>query len=475
MSPPLLGPNAELREIFARLDFVTGSDALIPLLRQANKAASINDVTILLEGETGTGKQVLARAIHQIDEKRRGCPFVTVNCPTVTEALAESELFGYQRGAFTGAVSNRPGLFHAANHGTLFFDDVNDLPLHIQPKLLDVIQRGVVRPIGCDKETPVDIRIVTACNQPPRPLVIQNRFRADLYHRLNAIHRGTKTRSGHEQIAEHGTSQSAKAAALGDAVLSRRLDLVELLLANGGDIKAVPLADVLLTWEPKLIHFFLDHGADPVEGRPFAVAFGAKVRTALRPLVEYKQAHLELAGQLQEILDCALRHLCGEGGLKMGQSTDVGGRRSPLPSPVPREVIHKRSGMPHVRARGGVSFGKPRRAKEAKARRKSRYSFRTSSPCCHIESQGCRQTPQRPQLIPFVADRTEALLCDHMCPVAGSALAAPTFQIRLPTSQLDRRLHPVEIYETIWGWSALRYRRDYRRTGPAGRFRLSTA
>lgn len=188
MSPPLLGPNAELREIFARLDFVTGSDALIPLLRQANKAASISDVTILLEGETGTGKQVLARAIHQMDEKRRGCPFVTVNCPTVTEALAESELFGYQRGAFTGAVSNRPGLFHAANHGTLFFDDVNDLPLHIQPKLLDVIQRGVVRPIGCDKETPVDIRIVAACNQPLRPLVIQNRFRADLYHRLNVIH-----------------------------------------------------------------------------------------------------------------------------------------------------------------------------------------------------------------------------------------------------------------------------------------------
>jgi hypothetical protein len=119
-----------------------------------------------------------------------------------------------------------------------------------------------------------------------------------------------------ELIAKHETSQSVKDAALGDAVSSRRLDLVELLLANGADIKAVPLADVLLTWEPKLIRFFLDHGADPLKGRPFAEAFGARVRTALRPFVDYKQAHPELAAQLQEQLDCALRHFCGEGDLK---------------------------------------------------------------------------------------------------------------------------------------------------------------
>jgi hypothetical protein len=119
-----------------------------------------------------------------------------------------------------------------------------------------------------------------------------------------------------ELIAKHETSQSAKDAALGDAVSSRRLDIVELLLAKGANIKAVSLADVLLTWEPRMIHFFLDHGADPLEGRPFAVAFGAKVRTALRPLVDYKRAHPELAGQLQEQLDYALRHFCGKGDLK---------------------------------------------------------------------------------------------------------------------------------------------------------------
>lgn len=119
-----------------------------------------------------------------------------------------------------------------------------------------------------------------------------------------------------ELIAKHETSQSAKDAALGDAVSSRRLDLVDLLLDNGADIKAVPLADVLLTWEPKLIRFFLDHGADPLKGRPFAEAFGARVRTALRPFVDYKRQHPELTEQLQEQLDCALRHFCGEGNLK---------------------------------------------------------------------------------------------------------------------------------------------------------------
>ena len=119
-----------------------------------------------------------------------------------------------------------------------------------------------------------------------------------------------------ELIAKHEAGQSAKNTALADAVSSRRLDLAELLLANGADVKSVPLADVLLTWEPQVIQFFLDHGADSVTGRPFADAFGAKVRTALRPFVEYKRAHPELATQLQEQLDCALRHFCGEGDLK---------------------------------------------------------------------------------------------------------------------------------------------------------------
>jgi len=177
----------ELQETFCRLGFVTSSSLMLPVLGQARKAAEASDITILIEGETGTGKQVIARAIHELDRKRRAFPFITVHCSTISEALAESELFGHQRGAFSGAVAERKGLFQAANHGTLLLDDVNDLPSHLQPKLLDVVQRGVVRAVGSDRETRIDVRIIAACNQPLEPLVRDGRFRSDLYHRLNVV------------------------------------------------------------------------------------------------------------------------------------------------------------------------------------------------------------------------------------------------------------------------------------------------
>jgi two-component system response regulator AtoC len=177
----------ELQETFARLGFVTSSSLMMPVLGQARKAAAVSDITVLIEGETGTGKQVIARAIHSLDCKRRSAPFITVHCSTISEALAESELFGHQRGAFSGAVSDRKGLFQAANHGTLLLDDVNDLPTHLQPKLLDVVQRGVVRAVGSDREMRIDVRIIAACNQPLEPLVRDGRFRSDLYHRLNVV------------------------------------------------------------------------------------------------------------------------------------------------------------------------------------------------------------------------------------------------------------------------------------------------
>lgn len=119
-----------------------------------------------------------------------------------------------------------------------------------------------------------------------------------------------------ELIAKNENSQSSKNAALADAASARRLDLVEVLLEHGANIKSVSLVDVLLTWEPKIIRFFLDHGADVLEGRPFAVAFGERIRTALRPFLDYKQTHPELAAQLQEQLDCALRYFCSKGDLK---------------------------------------------------------------------------------------------------------------------------------------------------------------
>jgi transcriptional regulator with GAF, ATPase, and Fis domain len=179
--------DEELHRIFGELGFITGSNRMTSILRQAQKAAYVSDVTVLVEGETGTGKQMLARAIHRLDQKRGPFTFVTVHCSTINEFLAESELFGHERGAFSGATAERRGLFKAANRGTLFLDDVNDLPLSLQPKLLDVLQRSTVRAVGSDQEVQVNVRIIAASNRPLAPLVRENRFRADLYHRLNVV------------------------------------------------------------------------------------------------------------------------------------------------------------------------------------------------------------------------------------------------------------------------------------------------
>jgi two-component system response regulator PilR (NtrC family) len=181
-------PNPEkLREIFCRLGFVTTCQSMNPVLQHAYKAAQVSDTTVLLQGETGTGKQVLARAIHSLDQKRSRFTFITVHCSTVSESLAESELFGHRKGSFSGADIARAGLFQAADKGTLFLDDVNDLPLRMQPKLLDALQRGVIRPLGSDHETPVDVRVIAAANRPLEPMVEAGTFRSDLFHRLNVI------------------------------------------------------------------------------------------------------------------------------------------------------------------------------------------------------------------------------------------------------------------------------------------------
>ncbi len=161
------------------------SAALRNVLDQVAIIAKADSVT-LIQGETGTGKEVIARAIHEQSSRSRG-PFVTLNCAAIPGALLESELFGHERGAFTGAVTQTKGRFQQADGGTLFLDEIGDLPLELQPKLLRALQEQEFERLGSAHTIRVDVRVVAATNQDLAQLVSARQFRADLYYRLNVI------------------------------------------------------------------------------------------------------------------------------------------------------------------------------------------------------------------------------------------------------------------------------------------------
>jgi formate hydrogenlyase transcriptional activator len=155
------------------------------VLEQVHTIAAA-DCTVLIQGETGTGKELIARAIHQASARRHHC-FVAINCSAIPAALLESEMFGYERGAFTGAVTPRIGRFQAADRGTLFLDEIGDLPIELQPKLLRAIQEQEFERLGSSHTTRVDARIVAATNQHLEDMAAAGRFRMDLYYRLNVF------------------------------------------------------------------------------------------------------------------------------------------------------------------------------------------------------------------------------------------------------------------------------------------------
>jgi DNA-binding NtrC family response regulator len=179
--------NATLvRSAFGSDGAILGASAVMARVRGLIARAGPTEANVLILGENGTGKELVARAIHQASPRAAG-PFISVDLGALPEALFESELFGHKKGAFPEASSDRPGRFVSAHGGTLFLDEVGNLPLPLQVKLLSVLERRQVTPLGSDRPSPIDVRIVAATNRPREDLYSESVFRADLLYRLNTV------------------------------------------------------------------------------------------------------------------------------------------------------------------------------------------------------------------------------------------------------------------------------------------------
>ena len=163
-----------------------GSDSRFAAVLEDVRTVAAADCAVLIQGETGTGKEFIARAIHEASARRHH-NYVAINCAAIPAALLESELFGYERGAFTGAILSKMGRFQTADRGTLFLDEVGELPIELQPKLLRAVQEQEFERLGSSHTTRVDVRIVAATNQNLEQMVAERRFRMDLYYRLNVF------------------------------------------------------------------------------------------------------------------------------------------------------------------------------------------------------------------------------------------------------------------------------------------------
>jgi two-component system, NtrC family, response regulator PilR len=175
----------ELRRLTG-LDNIIGQSPKMRAIFELIQTVAPQNSRVLITGESGTGKELVARAIHE-NSQRAAAPFITINCGAFPETLLESELFGYMKGAFTGATENRQGLFQAAHGGTLFMDEIGNMSLTMQVKLYRVLQEGKVRPVGSTDESDVDVRIIAATNKDFAKEIAEGRFREDLYYRLSVI------------------------------------------------------------------------------------------------------------------------------------------------------------------------------------------------------------------------------------------------------------------------------------------------
>jgi two-component system response regulator GlrR len=176
--------SAEVDEDWAS-EIITRNQAMKEVMQQAKMVAA-TDARVLITGESGTGKELLAQAIHRASD-RRNKPFVAINCSAMAENLLESELFGHEKGAFTGATRSHDGLFRSAEGGTLMLDEIGDMPMRLQVKLLRVLQESQIRPVGSTQAMQIDVRVISATHRDLQVLMSQGIFREDLYYRLNVV------------------------------------------------------------------------------------------------------------------------------------------------------------------------------------------------------------------------------------------------------------------------------------------------
>ncbi|MCB4204216.1 sigma-54 dependent transcriptional regulator [Deferribacterales bacterium Es71-Z0220] len=210
-------------------DFQTHNKKMVDIYKTIGKIAK-TDINVLIQGETGTGKEVIAKMIHE-KSSRSGKPFVAINMAAIPKELMESELFGYSRGAFTGAVGDKPGKFEEANGGTIFLDEISEAEMAIQSKLLRVLQEKEVTRLGSNKTTKLDIRVIVATNDDLEELVREKRFREDLYYRLNVVTISLPSlRERKEDIPVLVNHFLKKYASLGEKDISISTDAMEVLV-----------------------------------------------------------------------------------------------------------------------------------------------------------------------------------------------------------------------------------------------------
>ncbi len=181
--------NLKLRrtlEAIRNEDVIVGRSSTFLAARKRAAEYAVTDFPVLLTGESGTGKELLAKEIHRLS-RRNGGPFLVQNCSCIPDTLLESELFGYQKGAFTGATRNKVGLFEAASGGTVFLDEIGDMPMQLQASILRVIQNGEIKPVGDIRPRKVDVRIISATNRDLQAAIAKEQFREDLFYRLNVL------------------------------------------------------------------------------------------------------------------------------------------------------------------------------------------------------------------------------------------------------------------------------------------------